>query len=142
MLDLRTVLLPILLADAINPALFAFMVYVADSIIVISEYNLGYVLPFLVVSALAFFLGERSQPILARTNEKVGISYKRHSNAIHAYCRRCRPGDRCCALLYLRSWTVLDIVVATLIHSIAIQLILLRSYAPIIQASISPELIL
>ena len=44
---------------------------VTDSIMVISGYNLGYALPFLLVPALAFLLGERSRPILARINEKV-----------------------------------------------------------------------
>ena len=44
---------------------------VADSIMVISGYNLGYALPFLVVPALAFLLRERSRPVLARINEKV-----------------------------------------------------------------------
>jgi len=44
---------------------------VADSIIVIVGYNLGYALPFLLVPALAYLMGERSRPVLARINEKV-----------------------------------------------------------------------
>jgi len=44
---------------------------VADSAMVISGYNLGYALPFLVVPALAYLMGERSRPVLARINEKV-----------------------------------------------------------------------
>ena len=44
---------------------------VADSIIVIVGYNLGYALPFLLVPVLAYLMGERSRPVLARINEKV-----------------------------------------------------------------------
>ncbi len=44
---------------------------VADSVMVIGGYNLGYALPFLVIPVLAYLLGERSRPILARINEKV-----------------------------------------------------------------------
>lgn len=42
-----------------------------DSIIVIVGYNLGYALPFLLVPALAYLMGERSRPVLAKINEKV-----------------------------------------------------------------------
>ena len=44
---------------------------VADSVIAIAGYNLGYALPFLVVPALALSMGDRSRPLLARINEKV-----------------------------------------------------------------------
>lgn len=44
---------------------------VADSIIVIVGYNFGYALPFLLVPALAYLMGERSRPVLAKINEKV-----------------------------------------------------------------------
>ena len=44
---------------------------VADSALVIIEYNIGYALPFLVVPLLAVAMGERSRPVLARINEKV-----------------------------------------------------------------------
>ena len=44
---------------------------VADSIIVIVGYNLGYALPFLLVPVLAYLMGERSRPVLATINEKV-----------------------------------------------------------------------
>ena len=44
---------------------------VANSITVIVIYNIGYALPFLVVPALAFALGERSRPLLAAINDKV-----------------------------------------------------------------------
>ena len=44
---------------------------VTDSVMVITGYNLGYALPFLVVPVLAVALGDRSRPVLARINEKV-----------------------------------------------------------------------
>jgi cytochrome c biogenesis protein CcdA len=44
---------------------------VATSVIALAGYNLGYTLPFLVVPALAFRLGEGSRPLLSRINEKV-----------------------------------------------------------------------
>jgi len=44
---------------------------VTDSVIVITGYNIGYALPFLVVPVLAFALGDRSRPLLARINEKL-----------------------------------------------------------------------
>ncbi len=44
---------------------------VTASVIVLVGYNLGYALPFLVVPALAFVLGEGSRAVLARINEKV-----------------------------------------------------------------------
>lgn len=44
---------------------------VADSMLVIGGYNLGYALPFLIVPALVYLMGESSRPLLVRINEKV-----------------------------------------------------------------------
>jgi cytochrome c biogenesis protein CcdA len=44
---------------------------VTSSITVIVIYNIGYALPFLIVPALAYTLGERSRPVLATINDKV-----------------------------------------------------------------------
>lgn len=44
---------------------------VMDSALVLTGYNLGYALPFLVVPGLAMILGEDARPILARINDKV-----------------------------------------------------------------------
>jgi len=44
---------------------------IADSVMMLAGYNLIYALPFLIVPGLALALGEASQPVLARINDKL-----------------------------------------------------------------------
>ncbi len=44
---------------------------VIDSALVLTGYNIGYALPFLLVPGLAMALGDGARPVLARINDKV-----------------------------------------------------------------------
>jgi len=68
MAELWASLLPILLADVLNPVLFAFMVYAAGTQQPLAAYNLAYALPFITVPMLRAVMGGGSQALLERIN--------------------------------------------------------------------------